>query len=116
MTISTSEMKQFREAVHDKILEKVCPYCVDRTPEGPPCEIDGELCCVFSHLDNMLKAVLATDDSDMRPYIRMTRQVVCSACDHQEPSGFCPRRAETLCALNNYLPLVVEAIEEVRYA
>jgi hypothetical protein len=99
--------------------DEICPYCVDRTPEGPPdgppCEIDGELCCIFQHLDNMVKAVVSTSDSDVRPYIRMTRQVVCSACDHQDPSGFCPQRVETLCALNNYLPLVVEAIEDVQY-
>lgn len=116
MKVSEQDLTRMQSLVHDKILEKVCPLCVDRTTEGPPCEIDGKLCCVFLHLDNMLKAVLSTQSENLLPYIKKVRSVVCTACEHPDEQGFCPTRAESFCALNNYAPLLIEAIEEVAYA
>lgn len=105
----------FRDKVRSALMEGVCRFCVDRQEDGPPCIIEGTPCCVFGHIEPLTDAVLDSFETDMRPYLLKVRQKVCNICEHQHADGSCDLREETLCPLNNYLPLVVEAIESARY-
>lgn len=100
-----------KEAVRAAIIDRVCKYCVDRQEDGPPCEIGGSTCCVFGHLERVFDAVTSTSDSGMQPYLLTLRKKVCSGCESVHDDGSCALRTATLCPLNNYFPMVVEAIE-----
>ena len=49
---------------------------------------------------------------DVGPYIEAIRRNVCSVCNEQAPDGSCETRQMVQCALDAYLLLVVDAIEE----
>jgi hypothetical protein len=110
------DMEGFYEKVHGAILEKVCRYCVDRRPDGPPCQIEGSLCCVFGHFRPVVDAVLDASGGDaLRPYLLSLREKVCTTCTHSCGKERCSLREHMLCPLSYYFPLVVEAVESVRY-
>jgi hypothetical protein len=49
---------------------------------------------------------------DIHPYIEAIRRNVCSVCQDQAGDGTCETRRQVQCALDAYLLLVVDAIEE----
>jgi len=108
----------FYEEVRKAVLERVCGYCVDRQPSGPPCTLQGHLCCVFGHFQPVVDAVLegsALGGDGMQPYLLRLREKVCVSCEHCGSAGRCPLREHMLCPLSFYFPLFVESVESVRY-
>ena len=49
---------------------------------------------------------------DIQQYIEAIRRNVCSVCADQASDGSCETRQQVRCALDAYLLLVVDAIEE----
>jgi hypothetical protein len=47
----------------------------------------------------------------MGPYLDATRAQVCSVCEHEDGHGTCPMRDGLDCALNTYLPIIVDEVE-----
>jgi hypothetical protein len=58
------------------------------------------------------KAIRSVESEDIQPYIEAIRREVCSACVDQQSDGSCETRQQVRCALDAYLLLVVDAIEE----
>jgi hypothetical protein len=58
------------------------------------------------------RSIQDTDSNDIQDYIHAIRQQVCSVCALGDPDGGCEERRQVRCALDAYLVLVVEAIEE----
>jgi ferredoxin len=114
---ATPESREaFYEEVRRAVLERVCGYCVDRRPSGPPCMLDGRLCCVFGQFRPVVDSILEGPGADgMQPYLLRLRERVCVSCEHCGAEGRCPLREHMLCPLSYYFPLVVEAVESVRY-
>ena len=54
----------------------------------------------------------STNSDDIRDYIRAIREQVCSVCQEQTADGECETRRQVQCALDAYLLLIVDAIEE----
>jgi hypothetical protein len=60
----------------------------------------------------MAAAIQSTHSDDIRDYVRAIREKVCSICEEQAADGSCEQRNQVRCALDAYLLLVVDAIEE----
>ena len=113
--ITNIRSETFRSELRDAIMARVCAVCVDRQPEGPPCLFEGHLCGVFEHLEPLTESVLSSYSDAVESYLGRVRSGVCDHCENQAADGSCAMRAKALCPLNNYLSLVIQAIESVRY-
>jgi hypothetical protein len=58
------------------------------------------------------QAIQSVNSNDIHQYIEAIRRNVCSVCQEQAQDGSCEVRQQVQCALDAYLLLVVDAIEE----
>ncbi len=94
------------------IRNKICGVCTERTVNGE-CGLDRPSgCALFRLFPEIAEAVLSVDSTDIRDYIDAIRHNVCSICMDQAEDGSCEARQQVRCALDAYLVLVVDAIEE----
>ena len=68
-------------------------------------------CALFRLFPQVARAISSTHSDDIQDYINAIRSNVCSICREDE-DGRCETRREVACALDAYLLLVVDAIEE----
>jgi len=101
-----------REKLRAALRTHVCSICLDIRDNGS-CGAAGRACALESHFDRVIDTVVAIDSPRMDDYVDAIRERVCSKCPEQDPEGLCARRENEGCALNSYLSLVVDAIEEV---
>ncbi len=94
------------------IRKKICGVCTERTVNGD-CGLERPSgCALFRLFPEIAEAVLSVDSTDIRDYIDAIRHNVCSICTDQAEDGSCEARQQVRCALDAYLVLVVDAIEE----
>ena len=94
------------------VRDRVCHVCSERTPSGE-CELEEpSSCSLFQLFPLVAKAIQSVTSDDIQPYIDAIRGSVCSACVDQQTDGSCATRQQVRCALDAYLLLVVDAIEE----
>jgi hypothetical protein len=96
----------------EAIRRHVCSVCLDRKDDGS-CSLTGRVCAIEAHLPGLVKAILATKSRRMDEYYDAIRAQVCSGCQHQGEAGRCALRDAGDCALETYLPLLLDAIEDV---
>lgn len=89
-----------------EIRERVCSRCIERPPNGPPCQPLGKRCGVEINLRELVDAVHHERSDWMGVYIDRFHEDVCAHCANQA-TEHCP------CALDYLLLLAVEAIEVV---
>jgi hypothetical protein len=94
------------------IRERICRVCTDRTVEGECCLEDASSCALFRLFPQVARAVQSVSSDDIRHYIRAIREQVCSVCSEQTSDSECESRKQVQCALDAYLLLIVDAIEE----
>ena len=94
------------------LRNRVCGVCSDRTAEGTCGREAPVTCALFRLFPEVARAVLSVQSDDITPYIEAIRRNVCSVCTDQSADGSCETRQQVQCALDAYLVLVVEAIEE----
>ena len=94
------------------VRERICGVCTDRTFDGACGLEDPNTCALFRLFPQVALAVQSTDSNDIRDYIRAIREQVCSVCDEQASNGECESRKAVNCALDAYLLLVIDAIDE----
>jgi hypothetical protein len=73
---------------------------------------DQGQCALFRLFPQVAEAIQTTHSDNIEDYIGAIRRKVCSVCTAQESDESCDVRQEVQCALDAYLVLVVEAIEE----
>jgi hypothetical protein len=94
------------------VRNRVCHVCTERTAEGD-CGLEKpSSCSLFQLFPQVAKAIQSVKSDDIQPYIEAIRRNVCSACADRAPDGSCETRQQVRCALDAYLLLVVDAIEE----
>jgi len=71
------------------------------------------MCAIEEHLPAVVRAIAGTHSRRMEDYVDAIRAEVCCRCRHQDAAGQCELRGAGDCALESYLCLVVEAIEEI---
>ena len=94
------------------VRNRICGVCTERTGEGK-CGLEKPSgCALFQLFPRVAQAIQSVNSDDIRLYIDAIRRDVCSVCQDQALDGTCETRQQVNCALDAYLVLVVEAIEE----
>lgn len=94
------------------VRKRICTICSDRKVDGSCGLEEPTKCALFRLFPQVANAIQATDSDDLGDYISAIRRDVCSVCTSQDARGDCESRQEVQCALDSYLLLIVEAIEE----
>ena len=93
------------------IRNRICKVCTSRIDDGCGLE-EPSSCALFRLFPQVAKAIQSVDSDDIQPYVDAIRREVCTVCTDQEADGRCETRRQVQCALDAYLLLVVDAIEE----
>ena len=96
------------------VREKVCGVCSDRSVDGG-CGLEEPAgCALFRMFPQVAKAIQSVRSNDIGEYVEALRSQVCTICVEQAADGTCDQRRQVTCALDAYLLLIVEAIEEAK--
>jgi len=94
------------------VRNRICGVCTERTAAGE-CSLEEPAgCALFQLFPQVAEAIQTVHSDDIHPYIEAIRRNVCSVCADQAADGSCETRKQVQCALDAYLVLIVEAIEE----
>jgi hypothetical protein len=107
--------QELEQAYWDAIRRRVCGVCLDQNDDGS-CGVPGRSCAIETHLPRLVDAILSVDSNRMDDYVDVLRAEICARCPEQDAQGKCNLRVRGNCALDTYLYLVVDAIQEVREA
>jgi hypothetical protein len=99
----------------EAIRGRACAACLDAADDGS-CGLRGRLCSLAAQLPAIVKAIASVESSRMDEYVQAIEDHVCRRCQEQDAAGNCRLRDDGQCALYTYLPLVVDAVEEVKLA
>jgi hypothetical protein len=93
---------------------RVCAICLDGKDDGS-CGLSSTAprCAIDQHLPRIVEAVLGVRERRDYAYAAAIEARVCSQCSDRDGFGLCQLRRDGRCALAVYLPLIVEAIEDV---
>jgi len=94
------------------VRNRICGICSDRTVNGECGLEQPSECALFRLFPQVAEAIQSVTSDDIHQYIEAIRQKVCSVCVDEAADGDCDKRKEVRCALDAYLLLVVDAIEE----
>ena len=105
-------MDRSQAELEELVRNRICGVCSDRKTDGTCGLEDPGQCALFRLFPQVAEAIQATQSDDLEDYINAIRRNVCAVCTAQESDGSCGLRQQVQCALDAYLLLVVEAIEE----
>jgi hypothetical protein len=106
---STQRYQAYREAIR----RRVCAVCLDGADDGT-CALDPRTeCAIDQHLGRLVDAILDVRSGHDDAYAAAVEARVCAYCSHRDGLGLCRLRRDGRCTVSVYLPLVVEAIDEV---
>ena len=94
------------------VRNRICAVCTERTAEGDCGLEEPSGCALFRLFPQVAEAIQSVKSDDIQPYISAIRQKVCTVCTEQAADGTCESRRNVECALDAYLLLIVDAIEE----
>ena len=97
----------------EAVRKRVCSKCIDFGQDGVCHGRDFQGCAIFRYLPQLVAIAHETHERSIGPYLRAVREKVCMQCRNPDPDGHCELRDTVNCGLDRYLPLVLEAIEEV---
>ena len=105
-------MERSLEELERIVRDQVCRVCSDRKVDGSCCLEEPGRCALFQLFPQVARAIQMTHSDDICDYVQAIREQVCSVCQMQDRDGSCETRAGVACALDAYLLLIVDAIEE----
>jgi hypothetical protein len=94
------------------VRNRICSVCTERTVAGQCGLEQPSSCALFRLFPQVAQAIQSVRSDDIEQYIEAIRRSVCSVCAEQARDGSCETRQQVRCALDAYLLLVVDAIEE----
>ncbi len=94
------------------VRNKICSVCTERTVDGQCGLEDSTSCALFRLFPQVAQAIQSVKSDDIQQYLDAIRRGVCSVCVEQASDESCETRQQVRCALDAYLLLVVDAIEE----
>jgi len=98
--------------LEELVRHRICAVCSDRKMDGSCGFEDPGECALFRLFPQVAEAIQSTRSDKLDDYIEAIRRKVCTVCAAQEVDLSCTVREQVQCALDVYLLLVVEAIEE----
>jgi hypothetical protein len=109
----TDEADDAYRAYREALRRRVCAICLDGKDDGS-CGLAASVrCALDQHLPRIVEAVLDVRERRDDAYAAAIEARVCGQCPDRDGFGLCQLRRDGRCALAVYLPLIVEAIEEV---
>lgn len=114
MGTQTQMFLRDRYLYEEAIMRHVCSHCIDFGEEGVCHSPDPEGCAVFRFLPELVNIAERLNETKIEPYLQAVRKEICMKCRGGGPEGKCPLRDTLDCGLDRYLPLILEAIEEVK--
>lgn len=96
--------------VEAALRSKICPNCVRYTADHRCSLPPDRPCVIFEALPTIAQVVQNVSSDRIDPYLDRIRTDLCAVCNEDE-HGRCPLRDHLDCALDSYLPLVVDEIE-----
>jgi hypothetical protein len=94
------------------VRDKICRVCSDRTVDGTCGLEQPSACALFRLFPQVAKAIQSVQSDEINDYIQAIRADVCTVCNEQSADGSCEQRHQVQCALDAYLLLIVDVIEE----
>lgn len=101
-----------RQAFWEAIQSRVCRVCLDQKDDGT-CGLTRRVCAIDTHLPRLVEVLAEIESDRMDEYVAAVEDEICAGCDNLGAGERCALRDGGECALYAYMPLVVEAIEEV---
>lgn len=101
-----------RELYEEALKRHVCSHCIDFGKDHICHAPDPKGCAVFRYLPELVSIAQQVNDLKIEPYLAAVRDHICMNCTNQT-SAKCSLRDSLDCGLDRYLPLVLEAIDEV---
>jgi hypothetical protein len=98
--------------LEELVRHRICGVCSDRKMDGTCGLEEPDTCALFRLFPQVAEAIQTTHSDKIDDYIDAIRRNVCTVCTAQDSGGGCVPRQEVQCALEAYLLLVVEAVEE----
>jgi hypothetical protein len=114
VVMSFADSDEQYEAYWDAIQRRACAVCLDVADDGSCGLPTGRTCALPAQLPAIVEAILLVQSDRMDDYVTAIEAAVCGRCPEQDAAGDCHRRDGGTCGLYTYLPLVVDAIEEVK--
>lgn len=105
-------MDRSLEELEAIVRNRICSVCTERTSEGQCSLEDPASCALFRLFPQVAQAIQSVTSDDIHQYIQAIRRNVCTVCEEAARDGSCELRQQVQCALDAYLLLVVDAIEE----
>jgi hypothetical protein len=103
------QYRPYREAIR----RRVCAVCLDGADDGSCGLVGPPACAIDEHLPRLVDVILDLRSRHDHAYAAAVEARVCSHCTHRDGLGLCRLRRDGRCTVSVYLPLVVEAVEEV---
>ena len=94
------------------VRNRICSVCTNRTLDGQCGLEEPSSCALFRLFPQVAEAIDSVQSDDIQQYIDSIRRNVCTVCNDRAGDGSCETRQQVQCALDAYLLLVVDAIEE----
>jgi hypothetical protein len=111
--LSDSDAEDKYRSYRDAIRRRVCAICLDGADDGSCALVFPPACAIDEHLPRLVEAILDVRRRRDDAYAAAVEARVCSHCTHRDGLGLCGLRRDGRCAVSVYLPLVVEAVDEV---
>lgn len=114
--VQPNEERDFpeRQLYEEAIRQHVCTRCIDFGKDGICHSLDPQGCSIFRFLPELVTVAASLHELKIEPYLQAVRKNVCMKCWDAKFGGKCGLRDTLDCGLDRYLPLVIEAIEEVQ--
>jgi hypothetical protein len=100
-------------AYAEAIRQRVCAVCLDSADDGSCGFTKDRVCAIERHLPLLVDTLVSVKSGRMDEYVAALESQICGNCREQDADARCRLRDHRECALAMYLPLVVDAIEEV---
>lgn len=106
-------MNEDLQKLDRRLKEIICPICVERGPKATCNLWDLEECPITLHLPRLVEVVRSVDSDQMSDYVEKVRRDICTTCQSAlSPLDQCDVRNAGHCALDAYLLLVVQIIDD----
>ena len=101
------------QAYREAIRRRVCAVCLDGRDDGTCGLPDPTACAIDEHLPRLVDAILDVRTRRDDAYAAAVEARVCAHCSERDGLGLCRLRRDGRCTVSVYLPLIVEAVDEV---
>jgi hypothetical protein len=99
------------EELEKLIRDDICGICDEARADGSCADRDGGDCSLFHLFPLVAQTIAETTSDDINVYLLAIREKVCTECLSEPAGAACTKRIQARCALDQYLPLIVDIIE-----